>query len=262
MGLVTAPEEVPSQIESRLLWGADKGIVPVQSGQVAQGRTLQVQLEVTTWTQEEALRVRDETVWEDTGVFELTRSGISRELNLRTAALPASCVPTLTGGGEVNFGTRTAQQLSQTSDTPLSPRTVELNIHCDAPARFALHTVDSRNGSASGSSDSDSGLGMDSAGNRIGRFSVSVDAVQADAFGSAFMTQSTTAGSTWSAARVSATLISKNAWLGFSDRDGSTDGLEALEQLRATLTVLPIVVLELNEAVELDGSATIEIRYI
>lgn len=265
-GQVAAPGEIPSKIAEQMVWQADHGIVPVSAGAVQQGRNLQVLLDVKGWTEAAALRLRDETQWQADGLFELTSPGLSQELSVRANTLPVSCVPTLSGGGEVNFGTINAQRLERNAETPLAPRTLELMINCDARVHIALATLDNRNSAAIGFADTDFGLGVDGGNNQIGRYTVSVDNVRVDALASAYLTESGTGGSSWSPAQAGAMLLSKRSWLGFSDTSGSTAGTEALERLQATLSIAPVIApattLELSEAVELDGALTIEIKYL
>jgi hypothetical protein len=82
-----------------------------------------------------------------------------------------ACVPQLSNGGLVDYGTLLAKDLSASNETPLPTRTLQLSVSCDAATPFALKMHDNRNGSATGGTDETAyGLDLDNSHNKIGRF--------------------------------------------------------------------------------------------
>ncbi|MFL1501608.1 MULTISPECIES: DUF1120 domain-containing protein [unclassified Pseudomonas] len=72
---------------------------------------------------------------------------------------PASCKPTLAGGGVVDYGSISPDSLSDTAYTVLPVKTVALSIICDAPAKVALKPVNGRPNSLAGATEGVSGAG-------------------------------------------------------------------------------------------------------
>lgn len=57
---------------------------------------------------------------------------------------PAACVPTLAGGGVIDYGDIPASTLSQTAFNVLPEKTLPISIQCDAPVKVAFRAVDNR----------------------------------------------------------------------------------------------------------------------
>ncbi|MDH0729569.1 DUF1120 domain-containing protein [Pseudomonas sichuanensis] len=191
------------------------------------------------------------------------------ELNVRGSVTPASCTPALTGGGVVDFGRISVQDLSQTQRTQLKPRPIGLSISCDAPTRFALRMKDNRDGTALVNSGIYYGLGLDRSGNRIGLYEVQFDPrrIQADALTQVYITDSTSAGQGWHAADLQVDRIGANDMLlGFSDTLGSVAGPVPIRDLTATLMVQVVVAptdsLDTSDDIAFDGEGTMEVVYL
>lgn len=191
------------------------------------------------------------------------------ELNVRGSVTPASCTPTLTSGGVVDFGRISVQDLSKTQRTMLKPRPIGLSISCDAATRFALRMRDNRDGSALVNSGIYYGLGLDKRGNRIGLYEVQFDPrrIQADALTQVYITDSTTGGRGWHAADLQVDRIGSNdLLLGFSDTLGSTAGPVPIRDLTATLMVQVVVAptesLDTSDDIAFDGEGTMEVVYL
>ena len=80
-------------------------------------------------------------------------------VSIISALAPTACTPTLTGGGVVNYGTILASQLSATVFTALPIKQIGLTISCNAPAKVAIRTLNSRVGSLVGATESAQGVG-------------------------------------------------------------------------------------------------------
>ena len=57
----------------------------MRAGVPANGRSLSLQLELSAWAQEDALRVSDAVTWETNGLFDAINTGRSRELRLQAS---------------------------------------------------------------------------------------------------------------------------------------------------------------------------------
>ncbi|KFC76667.1 DUF1120 domain-containing protein [Buttiauxella agrestis] len=73
---------------------------------------------------------------------------------------PAACTPTLSGGGNVDYGTIQANTLSKTDYTVLAEKTLDMSITCDAPVKVAVKAINGRPNSAAGSTEGAAGFGV------------------------------------------------------------------------------------------------------
>lgn len=60
--------------------------------------------------------------------------------------VPSACTPTLSHGGEVDYGKVAARDLNLNSITPLPYVTLQLAVNCEAATLFALKGIDNRPG--------------------------------------------------------------------------------------------------------------------
>lgn len=269
LGLVPGPGTVPVTRGQSLLWQPDHGVVPLRDGLPVTGESLSLSLEVKAFAQSDATQVRDATTWETSGLIDAIGSGRSRELTLQARFAPASCEPTLSNGGVVDYGRMWARNLNADKETVLPSKNLLLNISCDGPARFALRMLDNRDGSATGGTNETAyGLALDNSQNKIGRFYVYFDPTEtiADSLAQVYRTDSTTAGNAWSSASMFQIPIGSRSYLGFTDTPASIQGPVAIQHLSTTLSVrtflAPMDSLDLSTEVVLDGSGTLEIIYL
>ena len=266
IGLIAGVGQPPAETASSLIWRPEHGVVPVQAGVPVQGRSFSAQLELTAWVQEQGMQVRDAVTWEAYGAFDV--AGLTREATLRARFAPAACEPVLSNGGVVDFGTLSKKDLHADKDTRLPPKSLTLMVGCDAPTSLALIMHDNRSGSATLDSEIDYGLGKDSRGNRIGRFSLHVDPADAhaDSFARLYRTESSSAGTAWSTGSANPVPIGKSRYLAFTDNAGSGAGPVLIQNLSTTVTVDAVIAptnsLDLSSAIDLDGAGTIEIIYL
>ncbi|MBV7572909.1 DUF1120 domain-containing protein [Pseudomonas sp. PDM32] len=268
LGLIASAGTSPVHTASSVIWRPEHGIVPVTSGLAVQGRSFSVQVEVTAWVQEQAMQVRDAVIWETSGVFDAIAAGRSRETTLRASFAPGACKPDLSNGGLVDFGRLSRNDLNPDKGTRLPPKSLSLQVNCDAPTHYALVMHDNRAGSATVNSEVYYGLGFDNGQNKIGLYSLNVDPadVSADHFTRLYRTDSTTAGAAWSPARSNPIPFGQKSYLAFTDTAGSTAGPVAIQHLNTMVTVeaviAPTTSLDLSTAAHLDGSGTIEVFYL
>ena len=73
---------------------------------------------------------------------------------------PGACIPTLTGGGVVDYGTLSPSLLSPDTYTALPVKEVGFSIACTAPVRLTIQAATGRPGTVLGSAESTRGVGI------------------------------------------------------------------------------------------------------
>jgi hypothetical protein len=190
------------------------------------------------------------------------------DLTIKGTITPLACTPSLSNNGLVDFGKISRQDLNVDKRTRLRDQTLEFNIQCNAPGRFALLMHDNRDGSAIVNSEIYYGLNRDPAGNKIGLYSLNFDPANTvvDDWSQVFRTDSTTGGVAWSTSNSRSIPIGARSYLGFTDVAGSSAGPIAIRNLTSRVTVETVISptseLDLSTEVQLDGSATLDVIYL
>ncbi|CRL96965.1 MULTISPECIES: DUF1120 domain-containing protein [Pseudomonas] len=190
------------------------------------------------------------------------------ELTVTGLITPMACTPVLSGGGLVDFGKISQQDLNQSVGTRLPLKSLTLSINCNAAGRYALRMRDNRDGTAHVNSEIFYGLGLDNSGGKIGVYSVSFDPKKTvvDDVPVIYGTESTTGGVAWRMANTNPIDIGSRSLLGFTDVQGSTAGPSAIQTLTSTLTLEAVINakqnLDLSTDVLMDGSASLEVVYL
>ncbi len=190
------------------------------------------------------------------------------DLNVNGRIIPASCVPSLSANGLVDFGKIAQQDLNLTTGTRLPAKFLNLTVICNGPVRYALRMHDNRDGSAHVNSEIYYGLGFDNSANKIGVYSVTFDPKQtvADTMAEVYGTESTTGGVAWRMANRNPIDIGAKSLLGFTDTAGSTAGPAAIQHLTSTLTLVTVINakqnLDLSTDIRMDGWATMVVEYL
>ena len=190
------------------------------------------------------------------------------ELTVKGLITPMACTPLLSGGGMVDFGKISRNDLNLTNGTRLPHKYLTLTVNCNAAGHFALRMRDNRDGTAHVNSEIFYGLGLDSSGNKIGVYSVSFDPKQTvvDDLAVVYGTESTTGGLAWRTANLNPIDVGSRSLLGFTDVVGSTSGPSAIQTLTSTLkleaTINARQNLDLSVETPMDGSATLEVVYL
>ncbi|CUI38460.1 DUF1120 domain-containing protein [Achromobacter xylosoxidans] len=188
---------------------------------------------------------------------------------------PPACVPTISGGGIIDYGNIAARTLNKTAVTQLPDRAVPFSISCDAPTRVAIAATDNRASSRvpgilsifGGDASNDGynfGLGTVSGAN-VGGFGLRMEQGTFTTDGvNAFTVASTNSGTSW--LHLSAGMFQHtNTWL--TSWSGTQGGApNAFTNLAGTLTVRTVLnrgdALPLGDEVPLDGLATLELVYL
>ncbi len=190
-------------------------------------------------------------------------------MDISGSITPAPCTVSLSNGGSVSFGDLRAESLKADAATALDAKTVTVSVACNAATAYGLQISDDRASSVAtgvaatakaGASDAQAfGLGMSGA-QAIGAYVVSLSDGVADGTPTTFI-GSADNGATWNAASVLAPNGDTVAWRSAA---GATPVQAASSS--ALLTINAAVVgtdrLDLSEAVDLDGSAVIELLYL
>lgn len=190
------------------------------------------------------------------------------ELTVKGLITPMACTPLLSSGGLVDFGKISRNDLNLTNGTRLPHKYLTLTVNCNAAGRFALRMRDNRDGTAHVNSEIFYGLGRDSAGNKIGVYSVSFDPKQTvvDDLAVVYGTESTTGGLAWRTSNLNPIDVGSRSLLGFTDVAGSMAGPSAIQTLTSTLkleaTINARQNLDLSVETPMDGSATLEVVYL
>ncbi|MHC8317925.1 DUF1120 domain-containing protein [Pseudomonas sp. LB3P31] len=192
----------------------------------------------------------------------------SSDLTVTGTVTPIACTPLLSNSGLVDYGKISRLDLNIDKPTRLRDRTLDLNIQCDAPARFALLMHDNRDGSAIVNSEIYYGLNRDQSANKIGLYALHFDPLRTvvDDLSQVYRTDSTTGGKAWSSSNSRPIAIGAKSYLGFTDVAGSNAGPIAIQNLTSQVTfetvIAPTAELDLSTDVTLDGSATLDVVYL
>lgn len=202
------------------------------------------------------------------GLIPQAMAASSVDLSVKGLIAPVACTPVLSGGGLIDFGKISQQDLNLATGTRLPLKYLTLTVSCNGASRYALRMRDNRNGTAHVNSEIYYGLGLDSSGNKVGVYSVSVDPKQtvADALPQIYGTESTTGGAAWRTSNRNPIDIGANSLLGFTDSEGSTAGPSAIQTLTSTLKLEAVINakqnLDLSTDIPIDGSGTLEVVYL
>jgi hypothetical protein len=198
----------------------------------------------------------------------LTHAASTVELTVSGLITPMACTPVFSGGGVIDFGKISRQDLNLTNGTRLPLKYLTLTVSCNAPGRFVLLMRDNRDGTAHVDSEIYYGLGLDNGGNKLGVYSLSFDPRQTvvDDLAVVYGTESTTGGVAWRTSNSNPINIGSRSLLGFTELEGSTAGPSAIKNLTSTVTLEAVINarqnLDLSAETRLDGSATLEVMYL
>ncbi|WP_458377060.1 DUF1120 domain-containing protein [Pseudomonas fluorescens] len=182
----------------------------------------------------------------------------STDLTVTGLITPNACTPTLADGGNIDIGKIPAKDLHPTLNTAVGKHYMQFNVACDAPIEFALKTIDNKPGTNI-SSPLFFGVGLTPADEKLGYFWPYIsnrlaDGQPVDAI------RSRDGGASWT--RTST--INSNELLSVSTIGGTTP--IAVKDLSMLLYVETYIAradsLTLNDEVPIDGSMTLEIKYL
>jgi hypothetical protein len=185
----------------------------------------------------------------------------STDLTVTGTITPAACIPSLGSGGIADHGKVSVQDLNPDRTTYLPEIIMQMTVNCDAATLFAIAPIDNRAGS--GTSLSYFGLGLINTNEKLGHFRVIPRNVMADA-SNAQAILSTDGGKTWLKEGTEGFWGVNNIW-GVAAEGAATAPI-AVKDLNMDLRVRTGIAatngLTLTDEVKLDGSATLQIKYL
>ena len=191
------------------------------------------------------------------GVAPLALAASSTDLTVTGLITPSACTPNLSSGGKVDNGKIPIKDLNLTKDTQLATKTLQLSIACNAPMLFALDSTDNKAGT--GSSDW-FGLGLTDAGEKIGFVYLAGQNPVADG-ADVRMIESEDDGVSWSPK----TWLRHDSLSAFAASTGTIEPIfikDLAMDLEVTTFIARADSLTLSDDVILDGSATVEVKYL
>ena len=180
------------------------------------------------------------------------------DLTVKGLIVPSACTPNMSSGGIIDHGKISAKDLRPDNPTHIGTHVMTLVVVCDAPIQFALHSIDNRAGSSISSSDY--GLGLINGTQKLGWFQLMLRNAVAD--GAQMQTiASSDGGNTW----YSEKLWDAGLYMALATLDDATQPA-AIKELVTELVVDTSIArtdgLDLSNEVTLDGSATLEVKYL
>ncbi|AUZ44937.1 DUF1120 domain-containing protein [Pseudomonas orientalis] len=185
----------------------------------------------------------------------------SVDLTVKGLITPSACAPGLSSGGVIDHGKVAAKDLKPDNWTLLGNHTLQLAITCDAPTLLALKGVDNQ-GNAHDPMNS-YGLGLVS-GKKLGGYTLTLENPMAD--GAAItLLESSDNGLTWR------DVVPGDIWpvsylTSFGVRSTGSWAPTPVQQVTADLDVqtmiAPTAGMDLTTEVAINGSATIEVKYL
>ncbi|MGB3123035.1 MAG: DUF1120 domain-containing protein [Pseudomonas sp.] len=183
----------------------------------------------------------------------------SVDLSVTGAITPSACVPSLSEGGQVDFGKLAAKDLAVDRSTELPPVSLQLSVNCEAQTLFALNARDNRLGSAHFFLSGNYGLGLINGGEKLGSYGIGVFNPVADTPVQPLF--SFDHGETW-LVNSSGSYMGHDYWNAFGDSPTPKALRNVTVELRISAYIAPARTLTLTEEVPLDGSATLDVVYL
>lgn len=198
-------------------------------------------------------------------------AGPTAELKVTGTIKPPACTPSFSGGGVVNYGVIPAASLTTGQYKTLDKKQITFQVNCDAPVKMGVTYTDNRaasrvSGIVAGVSANSAerfnfGLGT-VAGKNVGGYALTLDTTATTADGNQIDNiYSSNIANGWA---IAATGLDNANSFSFAQK-GQTQPL-AIKSLNAVINVQAVLNkpenLPLNQDVPLDGSATIEVKYL
>ena len=180
------------------------------------------------------------------------------DLTVKGLIVPSACTPNLSGGGVIDHGKISAKDLRPDNPTHIGSHVITLAVLCDAPIQFALHSIDNRAGSSTVASDY--GLGLINGTQKLGWYQLTLRNPVADGVAMQPIA-SGDGGNTW----YSEKFWDAGLYMAVAALDDATQPASVKEMVTELLVVTSIArtdSLDLSNEVTLDGSATLEVKYL
>lgn len=204
----------------------------------------------------------------------------SVELTVAGVITPAVCTPAFTGGGVIDYGDIKSIDLARDDYTVLPIRKVDFSVTCSAPAKFGIESISNRLGSSAGTVENVRGFGISpvqmfgknigvaglglAGGDKIGGYAVKVIDGSLEADGAKLQgIFSVDDGVSWRSAN--GAVVTSTALISWADLNGALLP-KAMENFSAELEAQAYLnkgsELDLTQEIDLDGSMTLEVKYL
>ncbi|MGO4799303.1 DUF1120 domain-containing protein [Pseudomonas sp. W22_MBD1_FP4] len=188
-----------------------------------------------------------------------TFAASSVDMTVTGVITPSACTPSLPGA--VDFGKISAKDLNADAQTRLPDQTIKLSVSCEGSTLFAITPFDNRTGSST--QNSAFGLGLINDTEKLGRYYLSMRNPVADV---ASTLLSTRGEGRWGELYDDDAVV-PNALIALGSFDATNGWLPHPLQDMSVEVVLntaiaPAKSLTLTNEVQLDGSATFEVKYL
>lgn len=183
----------------------------------------------------------------------------SVDLAVQGAITPSACTPSLSEGGVVDYGKIAARDLNYSTITYLQKFNMDFAVNCDAPALFAIRGEDNRPQNFSAG-----GFGFAHASNDepVGAFYLFISDYLAD--GAPVTAMSSRDGQFW--IPLSFFAFEPGVLTGFGHVNAGVAAPTPTTDLSVSLSIEGVVYqtswLPIHEEIPIDGSATLEVRYL
>lgn len=194
------------------------------------------------------------------------------DLSVIGTIVPSSCDITLSNN-KVELGKISSSDLTADATTELQAKTLEVEVSCEAPAKFSLSAVDNTGDSAAVTADTAFGLGKTSNNEKFGHFSLRFNGTTLEGDSTSVIGLASTDKTTWAVApttpepgsTVNGPALSKGSnYLAFGDGVGPA-AVKDIKEFSGTLEVRTFIAaansLTLDDDESFAGSATIEVNY-
>lgn len=188
----------------------------------------------------------------------------SVDLSVKGMITPSACVPTLSGGGVVDYGKISAQDLKPYGFTPLPEGRLELSVACEAATLIAVRSTDNRPGTSAESNNftQNFGLGLASGDKKIGWYHLKMANATGDGVPRAIIESDD--GNSWMDAWDTVWQV---GWMrALNGASGGAATPLPLQNLKVDVIIAPTLAekrsLPITEEILLDGSATFDVVYL
>lgn len=188
----------------------------------------------------------------------------SVDLTVKGLITPSACTPAMSQGGVADYGKIAVKDLQENQATALPATTLQLSVSCESATLFALNGVDNRAGSSSSPNDYSYGLGFINETERVGDYVIILQNYLADSLQVSKLA-SRDNGATWSENSEDAIWMRGRLTAFGNDSSGNWAPI-AITTLTSDLIIHPSIAatsgLTLTQEQPIDGSATLEMRYL
>ncbi|CAI8803803.1 MULTISPECIES: DUF1120 domain-containing protein [Pseudomonas] len=180
------------------------------------------------------------------------------DLTVKGLIVPSACTPNLSGGGVIDHGKISAKDLRPDNPTHIGKNVMTIAVVCDGATSFALNAIDNRADSAIMASLF--GLGFINGTQKLGWFDLMLqnavaDGVQVETIASG------DGGNTWYKEK----FWDPGLYMSVATTDDTTQPVpvkELVMEMEVSTSIARTDSLDLSNEVTLDGSATLEVKYL